>query len=576
MLNPDRAALLVEERRLLDDLRTTLAQLPASTEDSGLLRQAFADLDDLFMLVVAGEFNAGKSAFINALVGESFLPEGVTPTTTAINLVRYAEEPYERWVSDAVVERGYPAAWLRNLTLVDTPGTNAIIRRHEELTAHFVPRSDLVLFVTSADRPFTESERAFLERIREWGKKIVVVLNKVDQVASERELSEIVSFIAENSQRLLGVTPQIFPVSSRLAQSAKRLPLGAERAAIWQASRFAPLESYVRDALDDQERLRLKLLSPLGVADRLVARYRAQADQELLVLSEDRAAVESLERQVDLYVEDVRGDFEHRLSDLEVIVLRMADRGGRFFDETLRLGRAFDLLNADKIRGEFERMVIADTGREVEDAVREISDWLVDREQALWRSLTEYLDRRRSARPRDYLVTDASQSFENARRDLLAGLTRTARQAMASYDREFEAREMALSVRTAVAQTAMAEAGAVGLGAIVAALATTAAVDVTGILAASVVAGLGFFILPARRRRAKEEFRRKIEELRARLGTSVGEEFARALSATEEHVREAIGPYTRFVQSERERREAGRVALDRLQQELAALRQRIG
>ena len=71
---------------------------------------------------------------------------------------------------------------------MDTPGTNAVLREHEALTREFVPRSDLVLFVTSADRPFTESERAFLEAIRDWGKKIVVVVNKIDILETEDDL----------------------------------------------------------------------------------------------------------------------------------------------------------------------------------------------------------------------------------------------------------------------------------------------------------------------------------------------------------------------------------------------------
>ncbi len=63
---------------------------------------------------------------------------------------------------------------------MDTPGTNAVLRQHEAIARDFVPRSDFVLFVTSADRPFTESEREFLESIRQWGKKVVLVLNKAD------------------------------------------------------------------------------------------------------------------------------------------------------------------------------------------------------------------------------------------------------------------------------------------------------------------------------------------------------------------------------------------------------------
>src|SRR5204863_183685 len=73
-----------------------------------------------------------------------------------------------------------PVDVLREIHIVDTPGTNAILREHERLTAEFVPRSDLVLFVTSADRPFTETERGFLQLIRDWGKKIVIGVTRAD------------------------------------------------------------------------------------------------------------------------------------------------------------------------------------------------------------------------------------------------------------------------------------------------------------------------------------------------------------------------------------------------------------
>ena len=94
-----------------------------------------------------------------------------------------------------------PVTLLRDIHIVDTPGTNAIIREHEGLTAEFVPRSDLVLFVTSADRPFTETERAFLETIRDWGKKIVIVINKIDILERDAELEEVVAFVARQRAR---------------------------------------------------------------------------------------------------------------------------------------------------------------------------------------------------------------------------------------------------------------------------------------------------------------------------------------------------------------------------------------
>ncbi|MEZ4496060.1 MAG: dynamin family protein [Thermomicrobiales bacterium] len=98
---------------------------------------------------------------------------------------------------DGIIERYFPARFLADITVVDTPGTNAIIREHEQLTRKFVPRADMVLFVTSADRPFTESERAFLETIREWGKKVVLIVNKVDLIRSQEDVDKIVGFVQE-------------------------------------------------------------------------------------------------------------------------------------------------------------------------------------------------------------------------------------------------------------------------------------------------------------------------------------------------------------------------------------------
>jgi GTPase Era involved in 16S rRNA processing len=71
-----------------------------------------------------------------------------------------------------------------------------------------------------SDPPFTETERIFLESIRDWGKKIVLVVNKVDISQVERDLAEVVQFVRESSMRLLSIVPQVFPVSARLAAGA--------------------------------------------------------------------------------------------------------------------------------------------------------------------------------------------------------------------------------------------------------------------------------------------------------------------------------------------------------------------
>ena len=125
-------------------------------------------------------------------------------------MVRYGDGLAREVDSSGIHVVSAPVALLRDLHIVDTPGTNAINRAHERLTVDFVPRADLVLFVTSADRPFTETERLFLESIRNLGKKIVLVVNKIDIFENERDLAEVVQFVSESSMRLLDIVPEVF------------------------------------------------------------------------------------------------------------------------------------------------------------------------------------------------------------------------------------------------------------------------------------------------------------------------------------------------------------------------------
>lgn len=124
-------------------LRSALARLDASADQQQALDQSIAQLDELFLLVVVGEFNAGKSAFINALIGQVLMKEGVTPTTAVITVLEYGDTPEQAVRQANLLVVKAPIEILREIRIVDTPGTNAIIREHEAMTAEFIPRSDL-------------------------------------------------------------------------------------------------------------------------------------------------------------------------------------------------------------------------------------------------------------------------------------------------------------------------------------------------------------------------------------------------------------------------------------------------
>jgi hypothetical protein len=104
----------------------------------------------------------------------------------------------------------------------------------------------------------------------------------------------------------------------------------------------------------------------------------------------------------------------------------------------------------------------------------------------------------------------------------------------------------------------------------------SAAADVSGLFAASVLAGVGLWLLPRKRRQAKAQFRSGTEELRTRLLTALRDEFQRELERSAQRIRDALAPYNRFVHSERDRTQRFVRDLQESLEQLAQLRVRIG
>ena len=566
LLTVEQSRILHDERRLLEGLQVTLTRLDAPESDLALVRNVLAQLEELFLLVVVGEFNAGKSAVINALLGDRYLTEGVVPTTSELFFIRHMDAVERPGIDAGMAVLRLPVPWLQEVNLVDTPGTNAIIRQHQEITEHFVPRSDLVLFVTSADRPFSESEHLFLQRIRDWGKKIVIVVNKIELLTSEEERQQVLEFVARNAWELLGVAPAIFPVSARLALEAKQAVTVTDKGSSqhegahlltnrsWQRSQFGALEQYILDALDAAERVRLQLSNPIGIASALIAKYQQVVGQRQKLLQGDFQALDAIDEQLEAYQNDMRRDFQYQNDRVQNVLFEMIERGDRFFDENLRITRVVELVNSERLRGEFERRVLADTSREIEHHVHELIDWLIDRDYRQWQAVMEFIDRR-SSQHTDHMIGQVRGEFEFNRQNLLNSVGRSAQDVVASYDREAEALKLAQDVQRAILQTAAVEAGAIGLGAILVVILNTTFLDVTGVLSASALAALGLYVLPYRRQKVKAQLRARIGDLRQRLDSAISRQFETELAASVQRIREAIAPYTRFVRVEREKLE---------------------
>jgi small GTP-binding protein len=556
ILNPAHAELLKDEKTFLADLLSTFTTFKNPPEELGELRQALLQLDELFLIVVAGEFNSGKSALINALLGERVLAEGVTPTTTRITLVKYGDRKEESLGAGGIALLSFPLDLLRELNFVDTPGTNAVIREHEDLTRVFIPRSDLVIFVTSADRPFTESERQFLEQIRAWGKKIVLVINKRDILDDEDALRQVLAFVADNGKRLLGAAPEIFAVSAK------------------QKNGIEELVAYIQTRLDEKERLRLKFANPLGIAEQLLKRQDSRLTHEREQLRSDISLVESVGREMTTYEAEVKKELGARIAKVDNVVLRLQARGADFFDQKFRLTNLRDLGRGDRFRALFESQVLTGVSDEIDHDVQEAVNWLVEKDLRHWQQISSFLNKRRMAAA-DEIVGQVSTEFDLRRQALLDSLTQSAQTVVSGYDVEAESRELGTAVESSVAQMALVEVGAVGLGTAITLLVSSSAVDVTGVLFAGVIAILGFFIIPYKRQQAKTRFREKIETVRQNLGRVLTTQFDSEAERTINRLREGVAPYFRFVRGEKERLDSMDVSLTNGSDRLASLQSRV-
>ncbi|MGB3542922.1 dynamin family protein, partial [Rubrivirga sp.] len=485
MYSPARAAqaLLDRERTLLTDLGSLLDKADAPDDTRRRLADLADGLDELFLLVVAGEFNAGKSTAVNALFGRRVMEEGPVPTTDKITVLRHGDTEATHRKGDFVTERRIDHPLLESMALVDTPGTNSIVREHQALTEDFVPRADLVLFVTSYDRPLSDSERTFLEYIRgAWGKRLVVAVNKADLAETEAALAQVLDHVRDGLARIFQEAgledarpPLVFPIAARLALHAKESADGDEAYRAdprWEASRFGPFQRYVTETLTDDTRLALKLTAPLDAAATLLGDVRARLDTQRSVLEGDETELAALNARFDDVRESLGEITSRAVSDVDRELLEMEKRGTRFLDDTIRVSRLNLIRDRNAFREEFDRQVVRDAEARIEARLGEAADAMLRRVFELW---NETYSRLAELRRGD--KAKAEGGFMYDREEVLRDVLREARRTIDQYDMGEEARRLLENARSALT---LSGATAVGIGAAAIVLIATTAFDVTG------------------------------------------------------------------------------------------------
>ncbi len=356
--------------------------------------------EELFNVVVVGEFKRGKTTFVNALLGAEILPAAVVPLTSIVTAVTWGEDPRAEIsfldgrtetvaVEDLnryVTERGnprnglgvdravlyYPAEEFRDgVFLIDTPGVGSVYRHNSDAAYAFVPQCDAAVFLTSADPPISDGERSFLHDVRAEAARMFFILNKVDYLTGpDRE--EALAFTRAVITEALGSEPRVYPLSARQALAAKskgdapglesagfasferdfrRFLMQEKGSVILEsvASRARKLVADVRNALDVEERaLQIPLQDLTSRAeemDELFARAQGSRDDIRTLL---RAETEKLVRGV----EDDLAALRRRATEE---LLREAETFVAGRDDSRGAGAAVDELVKDALRRRIER-----------------------------------------------------------------------------------------------------------------------------------------------------------------------------------------------------------------------------
>jgi len=549
LIGDDATRLLDDSRAALTKLREVAEALDPAGEVARNARLVQESVDEFFLMVVIGEVKSGKSSFINSILREKVQAEGPLPLTDRIWVLKHGEQASERISDEFVTEKIHPNELLKLFHIVDTPGTNSIVRRHGEITESFIPKADLTLFVTSIDRPFSESEKQFLDFVSEkWRKKVLFVLTKID-AREPGDVPQVVEYIKDNCRKFYDFTPRVFPISSKVAAEARES--GDDEKL--ETSGLPELERFLASSLAEEERVRLKLTSPVESGLALLEDLSKVTVSRRGLLEKDFRSLSDLDAQVKQTATELKERYSVYVVKIYDLLREFERRGKNFFEETLRVKNFGLLKNHERFRQRFEKEAIADLKERIQHEMHSATDWLMKEQISLFeRSLRflndnlvveKYQERVAAPAPQD-------QGFDYNRDKLVDQIQGAFRREIDRFDVEGECNRIMETAYRGILQQLGVQVGAVGLGTLLVTILTGAALDVTGVLAAGVMFATGFVILPRKKRRAIQEFSLKVDELVREFKRALSESFDGEIEASADKLSRAYDPYLTFYRAE--------------------------
>ncbi|MBT9311129.1 dynamin family protein [Leptothoe kymatousa] len=302
----------------LQTYRTALAELlqrmqalaasinnPALAETTDSLRR---NIDEPFLFVVVGEVKAGKSSFVNALLDAEVCATDIAPCTDSIQQIVYGDQETVEQIEPHLRKLSRPIEILRDVSIVDTPGTNSLVDGHQVITERYIPNSDLTFFVLFAKNPYQKSAWDFLDYVSvNWRKKVVFILQQADLLRSEN-LATNVQQVRDYAIQKQIPDPMVFATSAEMEFEGDA-----------DNSGFAPVRQYIRDMVSTGESYKVKLRSVSGTTQKLIEALTDDINMLQKQLNEDRATADGIRQQI-------AGGRARSQTEIDTLVSRLSDR----------------------------------------------------------------------------------------------------------------------------------------------------------------------------------------------------------------------------------------------------------
>jgi GTPase SAR1 family protein len=503
-----------------------LAEKCADDEATQILRARLTNLQAAALIVIVGEVKAGKSSFINALIREDVCEVAPGPCTAGIRELVYGGERKVLTLGQSRERVALPKEVLREVTMVDTPGTNSIIQNHETITEEYIPQSDLVVFVFSAANPHTKSAWELLTLIRkEWHRKMVFVLQQADR-ASDEELIINREHVTQYARDRQVENPTVFTLS------ANREMCGMEN------SGFSEFRSYLQSAIACGEVWRMKVEGSYQTLRSVMAKLLTHLRREKEAIDEERAFYQELVRKVEATAAaaySLKLDVVERLSTTYDSLARQSEDE---FARGLRLGKLFKraipfLRDKDTrtwlqdLKARFERSA----RKQIQSEAAGVSKELFDRMRNMMDELAQGIaGREERLRESAFLPHAAAHS------SMLAQL----KERLEFIRVDDEILRGKVSETKDVRTLALAGSGLAALGVVIAALSPVLWLDVTG----GIFLATGILLVAVgliwRRSSVLRDFRQKLGDSRQEFHDRLDAEFSQIFDGLFYEVRQAL------------------------------------